>query len=487
MLVALDWPAPWGGRTGMARRRQACWRGGFVVVALAFVLIVAETARLLARRTGVGLATAWLGMKHAHAADLLVAGLWLASSWAWAAWRRRRRRRRPPAPAAQWLERSAFCLTALLAWSFVTAMASSRPDHSFRDLTTEIGLYAPLTLFWLRHARLAPALQSKLKRCGLCLLTAGTLAGTAAVATYLMAGPALKRRMETFEWRYSEIIVPTLDHGRTIAWRLTFPFGHHNRMAYFSMLAMLMLGGAALKGPKGRRAAWGIGATLATVNMFATLNRGVLVALTPGVAFAAWARLGRRAWPLALLAPVALMLLPTAQRQRVLTIFQARTYAQRDSTVVYRFRHYAVAMRMIVENPVLGIGYGWKHFERTYREIGDDEAVHAHNIWLEQGAETGLPGLALLLAWRFWNWALMASLWRRREELASGDRALALFWIVAEMTIQLYCLTNYPLRRSLGIMTWVLWAIMSVDLARLLSAAPPKAPAAPAITPRAAA
>jgi len=302
------------------------------------------------------------------------------------------------------------------------------------------------------------------------------LAGALAGWGYVLGHPPLRHFLATFEYahRTNIIDVQPMPSGPPV-WRLVFPFGHHNRMAYFSMLAALLFGYAAFAAPRpaGRAAAIAI-SLLSVINVMMTLNRGVLVGLAPALFMAVWAYQGRRSLWLLMALPVTFLLLPAMQRERLLTLFKSDTYTRTDSTIVRRFHHFKAAEAIIAKNPWMGVGYGWKHFELTYSEqtnepdIDPDEATHAHNIWLEAAAESGFPGAVIFFAWNVWRWGMLLTVWRGRGLLSPEARRRAVFWAVAELAIQIYCLGNFPLRRSLGIITWGIWAVMCVDLLAML-------------------
>jgi O-antigen ligase/peptidoglycan/xylan/chitin deacetylase (PgdA/CDA1 family) len=87
-----------------------------------------------------------------------------------------------------------------------------------------------------------------------------------------------------------------------------------------------------------------------------------------------------------------------------------------------RVRLWSEALGIVEENPVLGVGPGafevGSRTARTDRDIG-----WAHNDFLQQGAETGLPGLLLLVLVFLWGFA---RLWAAPPDTATGLAAAAL-------------------------------------------------------------
>jgi O-antigen ligase len=79
-----------------------------------------------------------------------------------------------------------------------------------------------------------------------------------------------------------------------------------------------------------------------------------------------------------------------------------------DSTAAERLGFWKESLRMIREHPLLGVGPGnWRILAASYGyhqpgPIGQGVLLrsHAHNVYLQNGAETGFPGLALyVLMW----------------------------------------------------------------------------------------
>src|SRR5205814_5486016 len=126
----------------------------------------------------------------------------------------------------------------------------------------------------------------------------------------------------------------------------------------------------------------------------------VAAAVMAGISF------GRKAFWALLFLPLIFVILPEAQKERIVRLTLPATYTDRSSTINLRFEHWAVALEMIKAKPVLGVGYGFKTFEDYYPKIvaekfgwQDFEAVHAHNVWLQVAAESGIPAVALFFTW----------------------------------------------------------------------------------------
>jgi len=79
--------------------------------------------------------------------------------------------------------------------------------------------------------------------------------------------------------------------------------------------------------------------------------------------------------------------------ERFSTILYRGRSAQADDAAESRVRLWKYGWQMMLANPWVGVGPG--HFQATVaRSFGTPKA--AHSIWIENGAESGFPGLALL-------------------------------------------------------------------------------------------
>ena len=109
-----------------------------------------------------------------------------------------------------------------------------------------------------------------------------------------------------------------------------------------------------------------------------------------------------------------------------------------EQSVSERFLIWQSALEMIKDNPMTGVGFG--QFEQNYkREYIQPEAKerwqsHAHNVYLQFWAETGLPGLVIYCS--MFGYILYQS-WRRRD----NQYAAMIFFSTAGF--MLYSLTDY--------------------------------------------
>ena len=97
----------------------------------------------------------------------------------------------------------------------------------------------------------------------------------------------------------------------------------------------------------------------------------------------------------------------------------------------------------------IALGSGVGTFVPVYRHYEDHSAVdrtfanHAHNDYLEIALETGLPGLALLIAFLLWWGSRAVAVWRS----AAVDR-FAVAASIASAAILVHSIVDYPLRTA---------------------------------------
>jgi O-antigen ligase len=184
-------------------------------------------------------------------------------------------------------------------------------------------------------------------------------------------------------------------------------------------------------------------------------------------------------WMLVLLAaPLLWFALPKAHQRQFAQAFSPSTYRLgAQSTIGSRLIVWRKTVDMIARRPLFGCGYGFESFEALFNRESPPGSVqlegtsHAHNQWLEIAAEAGIPAALVFLAFTVVRIALMAASWRAAAHRAGAGTAagVILLWLALEAAIQVYGLTNYTLRRNMGLFTYGLWGIgvaMSVRLLR---------------------
>ncbi len=219
--------------------------------------------------------------------------------------------------------------------------------------------------------------------------------------------------------------------------RLAYPLDHANTAGYvFSMSIPLALSVAAAEKGFLRGLGYFSGA-IQMLGLLLTYSRGAWLGWATSMLFLAFALRKWTAGLLMILLPVALMLSITPLRERLATFMSP----QADSALSDRVRVMTAAVAIGMENPVLGIGYGRGRLKEALREtfkgtIYEGWPVwHAHNVYAELFAETGLLGLGSFII--LLGQAFMLS-WRRTRSKDGKDRlnalGLAAAWIAAAVT-----------------------------------------------------
>ncbi len=196
------------------------------------------------------------------------------------------------------------------------------------------------------------------------------------------------------------------------------------------------------------RALWGLALGLMLVAVALTISRGTYLALT--AAFVWWMR---RSPKLALV--VALAGLSTWVGIERFAEERAARIQQRldfdDSSVTNRGVVARNAGRVVIERPLLGVGFG--QFRDLDRVVGvtDQAGRGSHNFYLGVAASTGLPALACLLG--FVGWQL-------RRLRAPPDAGPRLVWLVAVVqALAVYHMTSLLVRGGLRLTDWTLFAL----------------------------
>jgi O-antigen ligase len=96
------------------------------------------------------------------------------------------------------------------------------------------------------------------------------------------------------------------------------------------------------------------------------------------------------------------IMMPTNMVTRAREMFKFGDYMKSDGVLNYRIDTWKGAVRIIKENPALGLGVGKSNFGKTVKKFNDLNIPydHAHNVYLQIAVEFGLFGLAAFL-WLF--------------------------------------------------------------------------------------
>lgn len=370
-----------------------------------------------------------------------------------------RRRETSPPDAEKFLRFDAYLWRALAAWGIWMAVAAAYgilPDKGFRILYKEGGAYLiAMSLLILQLTRRPESAKLWL---GLFAAVGIVVALTGIVEFSLgYAGTeSLQARLLKAEFIRQD---DTAGAERVV--RAQYPFGEHNRLAsYLLTIVMLAPVGFALNQSRRARMNYLIAGGLALVGIVTTGTRGAMIAVAAGLAVMTLAK------PkiLIFLIPAALAafaLLPAGMRHHAETIFNPATYRDTGGNVQYRLRGWQIASEMIRDRPIFGFGYGWEIYESIYPKYSEGKTgfepnmPHAHNNVLEITAEMGVIGALIFLAYQ-------AGLFFMAFRLGSktGWRSI-LPWAILCLFVGLHAfgMTNFSLRRSVGIQVWMVWGM----------------------------
>ncbi len=189
--------------------------------------------------------------------------------------------------------------------------------------------------------------------------------------------------------------------------------------------------------PRARRRGAVILLVLLAAALVASQTRAVILALGAAFFLACWAEPRWRRWFLAgVLAVFGVFgiweVMPTGGR----TLDKLFAHDSQTSSHRSRFVLWEVALRIAHDRPLTGVGPGGyrEAFPRYHPEILDGEASwgNAHDLYLHQFAERGVPGLLILLAalMAFVRGALLAERERRDARSMAAVAATAAFLIM---------------------------------------------------------
>jgi len=210
---------------------------------------------------------------------------------------------------------------------------------------------------------------------------------------------------------------------------------------------------------------WGLALALMLVAIALTISRGTYLALA--AAFLWWMRRNPR-----LAVVVALAALATGvgierfAEQRAARIQQRFDFV--DSSVTNRGVVARNAARVVIERPLLGVGFG--QFRQLDRVVGvtDQAGRGSHNFYLGVAASTGLPALFCLLGF------IALQLRRLRSPPDVGPR---LRWLIGWMqAVAVYHLASLVVRGGLRLTDWVLFALYAALAAIIARGAPAASP-----------
>jgi O-antigen ligase len=161
--------------------------------------------------------------------------------------------------------------------------------------------------------------------------------------------------------------------------------------------------------------AFAAAALMAHCVMFSFSRGGMLALCITGAAATYFVAIQpRHWWALAVAIVLAVRLAGPEVIERFATTFVEGE--ERDESAQSRVDMWGNCWDIMLKNPVFGAGP--RNFPLLAPEYGWPRGKEAHTLWLQLGAETGFPGLGLLLA--FYG-SCMLGLWRLWRERSPDD------------------------------------------------------------------
>ncbi len=224
--------------------------------------------------------------------------------------------------------------------------------------------------------------------------------------------------------RLADFVIPGRERSKALAWALL----------YTGLAGVI---GAGLLASWSRGGWLGAAAGVGLV-VLARSRRMLMAGLAFLVALLLWGAMGGLS-PAMLPAPITERLVDVPAYLGVgIEQIVAQPVTDENFSVIERLAHWLAAERMWETAPWLGVGPG--NYAAVYPEVRlplwEDALGHAHNIYLNVLAETGLIGLAAyLLMWT----GIVGWLWQRtrQERLGSWEQALlvGVLGVVAHLTV----------------------------------------------------
>lgn len=346
----------------------------------------------------------------------------------------------------------------MLAALFLAATCVAALVHPGPESAAEIGRLAVILVFMVVTVHFVDR-PRRLVHVALVLIATATLVSAHSLAQRALGGATLSE-----EWIAQAGAV--LDVGEEAIGemlRTTGTFSHPAWLGLFISLTVPLTLYAAWTAAARRVFLLALAALLVQIlGIFSTYSRMSYVGAALAVALFTWRR---RFGPLlillaALAAAAAVPALPEDLRTRIASIVKY----QESSSSLTRIGQQLAGWSMICANPLTGIGPG--NFESQALDYGRQvpemyrvEPIGAHNMYVEVAAETGVPGLLIVLA-------LLAICWRdarrlRREARALGDTRAALLWECIGVALLVFAISALFVHAQYRKEWWLLAALVA--------------------------
>lgn len=170
----------------------------------------------------------------------------------------------------------------------------------------------------------------------------------------------------------------------------------------------------------------------------------------------------KRLWLLFLLVPPVLLFYHGGVTDRLLSIFY---HSEADTSVSMRLDMWYSAIEMIIEHPLLGVGWGaFKFVYPVYNELIQEAGItifHAHNMFLNIWAETGILGFVCFF-WFFYGNAYYGWKLLKMPQIDTFDRAAATMMIAAVVSQTICGFSDYDLfSTQISLTFWLICGIFA--------------------------
>jgi O-antigen ligase len=219
--------------------------------------------------------------------------------------------------------------------------------------------------------------------------------------------------------------------------RFDYPLDHANTAGYLFAMSIPLALSVALTEKGLLRGLGFFSAAIQALGLVLTYSRGAWVGWAAGMLFMTFSLKKWTVGVLMILLPAILVVSIAPLRERVATLVHPRE----DFAIDYRLRLMTDALRLGLENPVFGIGYGRGRLKAALRLTYKGTVYeglpiwHAHNVYAGLFAETGLVGLGAFLGLLGQTFIIA---WRRKQSEDTKNSLVALglaaAWVAAAMS-----------------------------------------------------
>ncbi|MCX8037559.1 MAG: O-antigen ligase family protein [Candidatus Sumerlaeia bacterium] len=288
------------------------------------------------------------------------------------------------------------------------------------------------------------------------------------------------------EFLRAEILREEINADGQTELRNQWPFKHHNRLCSFALLVTLFVWLQFFSTQNWElKTLTAISTVVPVWCILVTLTRGGYVALAVAALALILMINWRSVWIFAAVAVMGWFVAPTQVRERLLSIFDRKTYTENQTTFGLRRQLWAWSLDIIRQHPLLGLGAGWEVFEdyikTTYPErAAQMETPHAHNNFLEIAAESGLIAMSVFAAFTVALALQIGQAWRATQRQTKRRFVVAGFFALL-IAITAFGITSYSLRYTIGLLIWVCFALMTLlpTVARAIPEEAPRGASAP--------